>query len=104
MFGVISPHRVKISGSGSVVLSLFFFFQAEDGIRDLTVTGVQTCALPIYMRAIADGCPACEEVGATVATAVHARSGDKELQDVNFYGHTANMSDIDTRSDRKSVV
>src|SRR3989440_5075014 len=26
----------------------FFFFQAEDGIRDLIVTGVQTCALPIY--------------------------------------------------------
>src|SRR5207248_3843038 len=26
---------------------LFFFFQAEDGIRDRTVTGVQTCALPI---------------------------------------------------------
>src|SRR5690349_23407464 len=25
-----------------------FFFQAEDGIRDLYVTGVQTCALPIY--------------------------------------------------------
>src|SRR2546430_3602286 len=30
--------------------SSFFFFQAEDGIRDLTVTGVQTCALPIYQR------------------------------------------------------
>src|SRR5256886_12884476 len=29
-------------------LSFSFFFQAEDGIRDLTVTGVQTCALPIY--------------------------------------------------------
>src|SRR5256886_9413124 len=27
--------------------SVVFFFQAEDGIRDLTVTGVQTCALPI---------------------------------------------------------
>src|SRR2546430_8000139 len=27
---------------------VFFFFQAEDGIRDLTVTGVQTCALPIW--------------------------------------------------------
>src|SRR5699024_11594986 len=26
----------------------FFFFQAEDGIRDRNVTGVQTCALPIY--------------------------------------------------------
>src|SRR6266542_6461315 len=29
---------------------LFFFFQAEDGIRDATVTGVQTCALPISAR------------------------------------------------------
>src|SRR6266536_3852023 len=28
---------------------LFFFFQAEDGIRDPLVTGVQTCALPIYV-------------------------------------------------------
>src|SRR5437762_11789727 len=27
-----------------------FFFQAEDGIRDTSVTGVQTCALPIYLR------------------------------------------------------
>src|SRR4030066_432920 len=27
----------------------FFFFQAEDGIRDSSVTGVQTCALPIYL-------------------------------------------------------
>src|SRR5258708_10735144 len=30
--------------------SLFFFFQAEDGIRDDLVTGVQTCALPICLR------------------------------------------------------
>src|SRR5690606_10911038 len=29
-------------------LIFFFFFQAEDGIRDFHVTGVQTCALPIY--------------------------------------------------------
>src|SRR2546425_8473853 len=29
-------------------LCFFFFFQAEDGIRDKLVTGVQTCALPIY--------------------------------------------------------
>src|SRR5947208_12811049 len=29
-------------------LFMFFFFQAEDGIRDDLVTGVQTCALPIY--------------------------------------------------------
>src|SRR5712691_6625432 len=31
-------------------MCFFFFFQAEDGIRDLTVTGVQTCALPISER------------------------------------------------------
>src|SRR5688572_31715220 len=31
----------------SLLCFFFFFFQAEDGIRDLTVTGVQTCALPI---------------------------------------------------------
>src|SRR2546430_270679 len=30
-----------------IQITLNFFFQAEDGIRDLTVTGVQTCALPI---------------------------------------------------------
>src|SRR2546430_10600652 len=37
-------------------MCVFFFFQAEDGIRDLTVTGVQTCALPISaLRA-----PRCE--------------------------------------------
>src|SRR2546430_8230453 len=35
---VLSVYRYNI---------VFFFFQAEDGIRDLTVTGVQTCALPI---------------------------------------------------------
>src|SRR5215217_8531509 len=34
-------------------LIIFFFFQAEDGIRDIGVTGVQTCALPIYRSALA---------------------------------------------------
>src|SRR5204863_2603610 len=33
-----------------IAVFFFFFFQAEDGIRDLYVTGVQTCALPIFMR------------------------------------------------------
>src|SRR2546430_4313405 len=32
----------------------FFSFQAEDGIRDLTVTGVQTCALPILAHFMVD--------------------------------------------------
>src|SRR5438132_5560055 len=34
----------------SFVSCFFFFFQAEDGIRDHCVTGVQTCALPIYVE------------------------------------------------------
>src|SRR5207245_8034563 len=34
------------------VVVVFFFFQAEDGIRDATVTGVQTCALPILATAV----------------------------------------------------
>src|SRR5467141_4685092 len=50
------------------------------------------------MRAIADGCPACEEVGATESTTVRARYGNKEVPDVSFSGQTANMADIDTRT------
>src|SRR5262249_59029626 len=38
--------------------SLFFFFQAEDGIRDWSVTGVQTCALPISNGSRICGCVA----------------------------------------------
>jgi putative ABC transport system permease protein len=50
------------------------------------------------MRAIAEGCTACEEVGASASTSVRARSGDKEVQDVSLYGQTANMADIDKRA------
>src|SRR5256886_6504595 len=43
--------EVELAAGGLIPLSsFFFFFQAEDGIRDLTVTGVQTCALPISSR------------------------------------------------------
>src|SRR2546430_7951501 len=45
----------SVEGDGSGWWSLsrfFFFFQAEDGIRDLTVTGVQTCALPISVHVL----------------------------------------------------
>src|SRR2546430_6546427 len=40
--------RMCASEKERVNMCSFFFFQAEDGIRDLTVTGVQTCALPIF--------------------------------------------------------
>src|SRR5947208_5843789 len=51
----------------------FFFFQAEDGIRDDLVTGVQTCALPIWMEqspstkryasAVSNACASCRTYG-----------------------------------------
>src|SRR2546429_9786778 len=44
----------------------FFFFQAEDGIRDVAVTGVQTCALPISHRAAA---PVSDGSGAAAGVA-----------------------------------
>src|SRR2546429_1188792 len=40
---------------GGSCCRFFFFFQAEDGIRDVAVTGVQTCALPISPRSIRAG-------------------------------------------------
>src|SRR2546430_5130070 len=49
---------------------LVFFFQAEDGIRDLTVTGVQTCALPICLE------PDLRQVRAAIeAIAPHLNAG-----------------------------
>src|SRR3712207_7208020 len=61
----------------------FFFFQAEDGIRDIGVTGVQTCALPI--SSVATGragttlraARACRQVGAECRslTLLHGRGG-----------------------------
>src|SRR5215475_4236020 len=44
-------------------LCFFFFFQAEDGIRDFHVTGVQTCALPISIATIARACEAFDRTG-----------------------------------------
>src|SRR2546430_5967255 len=69
---------------GIKVQSMCFFFQAEDGIRDLTVTGVQTCALPIYgVHGLIDG-PVLgapflvEQRGLHHAVARQLRSADAE--------------------------
>src|SRR5256886_12489067 len=47
----------RLHGHSCLAVDSLFFFQAEDGIRDLTVTGVQTCALPIYGAGGVDGRP-----------------------------------------------
>src|SRR2546430_1239679 len=46
-YDVDGTDQTSLGQFSSRVQQTYFFFQAEDGIRDLTVTGVQTCALPI---------------------------------------------------------
>src|SRR5438445_12218771 len=74
------------------VLCCFFFFQAEDGIRDIGVTGVQTCALPILL--VADG-------GAdAVAEALQAGALDAMMSPVHF-GELRARIDADLRMRRE---
>src|SRR2546422_5585547 len=69
----------------------FFFFQAEDGIRDVAVTGVQTCALPISDRVLVvftDG-EAHDTLPGVVAQAEHLRAVGVHLILVAEGGRTA---------------
>src|SRR5206468_8287691 len=65
------------------VAVFLFFFQAEDGIRDLIVTGVQTCALPIFGPYVSEGTFEFR-VGDEIATLADgiAREGPAEDPDV----------------------
>src|SRR3712207_7552353 len=59
-----------VAGCGYLVVGVerLFFFQAEDGIRDIGVTGVQTCALPIWSRSTrAYGTRLASSIAATAA-------------------------------------
>src|SRR5205807_7826356 len=52
-----SSHSLRLYLHHLRCFSFFFFFQAEDGIRDYKVTGVQTCALPILQAVERRGQP-----------------------------------------------
>src|SRR5256886_8133513 len=68
MSRMASRSWLSVGCDHTLCVVFFFFFQAEDGIRDLTVTGVQTCALPIC------GVPDGEQllrIGAGPALAAH---------------------------------
>src|SRR5690606_39282074 len=57
-------HEVETSLQRPSSCAVFFFFQAEDGIRDFHVTGVQTCALPISYAAASAPSP-CGNISST---------------------------------------
>src|SRR2546429_6051139 len=61
-----------------VIKDIFFFFQAEDGIRDVAVTGVQTCALPISLS--------LEQQPRDAAAGVHADTGADHAGDERRHG------------------
>src|SRR2546421_8381121 len=92
----------KCDGSAT----LYFFFQAEDGIRDLIVTGVQTCALPILpmgsrstMLTLIDRDP----IGIVLLTKLAVREVIDRSPNLLFEGARAETIEND-RQDRKSVV
>src|SRR5258708_17247281 len=83
----------------------FFFFQAEDGIRDDLVTGVQTCALPI----LPDSCAAMARSARGSLSAAHESGSEwccRSLEEVHAaYGSGSCLSHAQERvGDRKSVV
>src|SRR2546429_2837647 len=83
----------------------FFFFQAEDGIRDVAVTGVQTCALPIFRRLRANSAIPRPRVPRTpFRRSCAVESAKKAISSSNstFSGWISCSSAF--REDRKSVV
>src|SRR5207302_2573618 len=89
-FAVSSAH-----GSTSL-LCFFFFFQAEDGIRDFHVTGVQTCALPIssISSSSSQECDSCE------ATRTVARRHCRSRRSI---ARVTNRSNDSSRSEERRV-
>src|SRR5256885_11558918 len=64
---------------------MYFFFQAEDGIRDYKVTGVQTCALPISLTGnIVLDRDRLPYTGSIAGTAILTNSGQTDLGDLQY--------------------
>src|SRR5256884_6084681 len=93
---------------------MFFFFQAEDGIRDVAVTGVQTCALPICSARLAK-CAELIHAGATDLAEKECRISIEESPQspwpllatarlLNHYDLTGNLVETSREDpDRKST-
>src|SRR2546421_7709948 len=87
--------------------SPFFFFQAEDGIRDLIVTGVQTCALPIYPDFVAQS-RECLATSLDARAVALRRLGERERRGVRvgeagvgLPRGSADVVDVDRSEERR---
>src|SRR5256885_8314238 len=114
------PHSVDVCNMNSLVEVLnisifkreevrvedvFFFFQAEDGIRDYKVTGVQTCALPISMGDATGGFDLREQGVDEIHVGRDADLRDEhDVQLVPGLLHDVHDVAIHVVRDRKSVV
>src|SRR5256885_12741406 len=88
-----------------VLARFFFFFQAEDGIRDYKVTGVQTCALPISLRLGAPRRWRFATTRAVRSVAIAARIRRQAWPPRRSrWGLCASWISLLNRLDRKSVV
>src|SRR5438034_1635983 len=84
------------------VFLFFFFFQAEDGIRDHCVTGVQTCALPILtLRQRLRNAARVAKYDVPLSKYFHVRDGLLEISDLSALSDRAITYSF---LDRKSVV
>src|SRR2546430_5087117 len=99
-FGVKMTVRVRRA------CQFVFFFQAEDGIRDLTVTGVQTCALPISPAAHRRQFPGrAHTTPETPPSAIASAGRDTSPGElVAPAGHFPERRCPQSAADRKSVV
>src|SRR3712207_7075357 len=82
-----------------LILELIFFFQAEDGIRDIGVTGVQTCALPIltyndptvFLEYAVDVADACRARGVRSVLVTAGYVGDEARRELYAHVDAANV-------------
>src|SRR3712207_6910264 len=85
---------------------VFFFFQAEDGIRDIGVTGVQTCALPILVILVSHERSGIARwlMGSGAEQLVRIDEAPVVLVPASGTAYDDQVTDTTTAIDRKSVV
>src|SRR5256885_11340325 len=97
----------KTAATNPLLDSVSFFFQAEDGIRDYKVTGVQTCALPIYGgRSMAACCArrgrrsVTPKMSGAITRSTRSRAGSTAMVSIL---PTRSSTPLDDRSEERRV-